>query len=508
MELPALIADNLPVLVVLVPLFGGLLSLFTRRTSSWILATVTSAITFGLALLLLDQVQASREGVVEYMLGGWPAEYGIGYRIDILNAYLILVVSLIGAVVTMYAYHSVMDEIPKDRHHLFYAVWLLAITGLIGIPATGDTFNMYVLLEISSLTVYTLVAMGMYRDRRALTASLKYLILGSIGATFILLGIGYLLMLTGTLNMADMHAQLEKLAGSGELLGNRTIFVAFAFLAVGLALKMALWPLHMWLPDAYTYAPSAVSALIASTATKVGVYMAFRFIYTIFGGVYASAESLMFIGMCAGAGIIISSISAITARNVKRVLAYSSVGQLGYIVLGFSLASAQGVTSSVIHIFNHAVIKGGMFMAMGCVVLRIGSAGVSDLRGLGQKMPWTMGAFTIGGCGLIGFPLTSGFISKWYLLQATWHQGLWWAVAVVALGGLLALIYVWRLVELIWFSDPEEGDPAATDIREAPLSMLIPTWLLAGSTIYFGLDADLTTRIAARAAEILIGGAG
>ena len=109
---------------------------------------------------------------------------------------------------------------------------------------------------------------------------------------------------------------------------------------------------------------------------------------------------------------------------------------------------------------------------------------------------------------LIGVPLTVGFISKWYLLQATWHQGMWWAVAVVALGGLLALIYVWRLVELIWFSDPEEGDPAAADIREAPLSMLIPTWLLAGSTIYFGLDAHLTTRIATRAAEILMGGAG
>src|SRR5690606_36892827 len=190
-----------------------------------------------------------------YGIGSWPEEYGIAYKVDALNAFVIFVVAMIGFLATIYAKDSVASEISKDRHHLFYSVRLLAICGLIGITATGDTFNIYVLLEISSLTVYTLVALGGDRDRRALVASLKYLILGSIGATFILLGIGYLLMLTGTLNMADMHAQLVRMREAGQLTNNRTVFVSFAFLMVGLSLKMALFPLHLWLPNAYTYAP-------------------------------------------------------------------------------------------------------------------------------------------------------------------------------------------------------------------------------------------------------------
>lgn len=505
MEMPALITSNLPVLVVIVPLFGGLLSLFTRRTGSWAWATLVAFATFGLAVLLLDQVNDSENGVVEYFLGGWPAQYGIGYRVDTLNAYIILVVSLIGAVVTMYAHHSVADEIPDDRHHFFYSVWLLALAGLLGIPATGDTFNIYVLLEISSLTVYALVAMGHYRDRRALTASLKYLILGSIGATFILLGIGYLLMLTGTLNMADMRDQLMSMKAVGTLAGNRTILVAFALLMVGLSLKMALFPLHTWLPNAYTYAPSAVTAFIAATATKVGVYMAFRFIFTIFGGVYetsATALNMLVLTVCACLGIVISSIAAIRQTNVKRILAYSSVGQLAYIVLGFSLVNQIGITASVIHIFNHAIIKGGMFMAMGCVALRMGGVTLDHVAGLGRRMPVTMAAFTVGGLGLIGVPMTSGFISKWYLVNAAIQEGLWWVAGVVLLGGMLALVYVWRVVEIIYFREPTSDAP----VREAPLGMLIPTWLLIGASIYFGINADFTATIAETAAQLLMRG--
>ncbi|NVB42415.1 monovalent cation/H+ antiporter subunit D family protein [Pseudenhygromyxa sp. WMMC2535] len=507
--LPDFARDHLPVLVVILPLFGGLLSLFTGliQRGGGVLAWLWSVLITGLTLLcaaaMLFTVQQSDAPLV-YRLGSWPEQWGIGYSVDPLNGYVILVVALIGFLTTIYAKQSVAAEIPRDRHHLFYAVWLLALAGLVGITVTGDTFNIYVLLEISSLTVYTLIALGGERDRRALTASLKYLILGSIGATFILLGIGYLLMLTGTLNMADMHDQLMKMRAAGELADNKTVLVSFAFLMVGLSLKMALFPLHLWLPNAYTYAPSAVSALVAATATKVGVYMTFRFVFTIYGGgVFDSSADLYFLALCAGAGVIVSSLAAIRQMDVKKVLAYSSVGQIAYIVLGFSLANESGVTASVIHIFNHAVIKGGMFMACGAVALRVGGTRVEDFKGLGRRMPLTMAAFTVGGCGLIGVPMTAGFVSKWYLVVGAMNEGYWLLALVVLLGGVLALIYVWRLVEIIYFKQPD--DPQKP-IKEAPLTMLIPMWILIAASVFFGLNASWTANSAAAAANLLLGG--
>jgi multicomponent Na+:H+ antiporter subunit D len=279
--------------------------------------------------------------------------------------------------------------------------------------------------------------------------------------------------------------------------------VSFAFLMVGLSLKMALFPLHFWQPNAYTYAPSAVSALVASTATKVGVYMTFRFVFTIYGDVYDSSQDLYFLAMCACAGIVVSSLAAIRQTNVKKVLAYSSVGQIAYIALGFSLANEAGVTASVIHIFNHAVIKGGMFMAVGAVVLRVGGCRIEDFKGLGRKMPLTMSAFTIGGAGLIGVPMTAGFVSKWYLVEGAMQEGFWLVAFVVLLGGVLALIYVWRLVEIIWLAQPDDPNKK---IAEAPLSMLVPMWILIGASVVFGIDATWTAESARAAAVLLLHG--
>ena len=497
---------NLPALLVLLPLFGGLLSVLlgailgSRRELAWGFALAVSWATLALVVRLLLAVISSESGTVVYNMGSWPGPWGIELRVDHLNAFVLLVVAGVGAVATLYARHSVSDEVPGDRLHLFYCMWLLAIAGLLGITITGDAFNVYVLLEISSLTSYALIAMGKGRDRRALLASLKYLILGTIGASFILLGIGYLLMLTGTLNMADMHASLVAMPDLAE---NRTVLVAFAFLLVGLSLKMALFPMHMWLPGAYTHAPSAVSALLASTATKVGVYMAFRFMYTIFGRHY-SIEVLpghTVLLFCAALAVLVPNLTAIRQTNVKRLLAFSSVGQIGYMVMGFALANEAGMTGSIVHLFNHAAMKGGMFLAVGAVVYRVGRAHVGDFTGLGKVMPWTMGAFSLGGLGLVGFPLTAGFVSKWYLVKGCIEEGLWPLVVVVLFGSLLAVIYTWKLLERIWFTERPEGAP---EVREVPPTMLVSTWALILTSIYFGVNASFTAGMAGKAAAFLL----
>ena len=485
---------HLPVLLVVVPLVAApIAALLNRPRLSWAVAVAATLWALYAALELLSQTMAA--GEIHYELGGWAAPYGIEYVVDPVNAWVVVIVTLIGALVVPYARVSVEREITEDRIPLFYAAFILCLTGLLGIAVTGDVFNVFVFLEISSLSAYALIALG--SDRRALTASFQYLIMGSVGATFIVIGIGLMYVMTGTLNMADLADRLP------EVSGTRTIPVAFTFLTVGITLKLALFPLHLWLPNAYTYAPSAVTAFIASTATKVGVYLLLRFFFTIFGVTFSFDvmqldRILMPLALIA---IVTMSLVAIYQENVKRLLAYSSVAQIGYMVLGISFASVLGLTAGILHLFNHALMKGALFMSMGCVMYRVGSVRLERMNGLGRAMPWTMAAFVVGGLSLIGVPFTVGFISKWYLVQAALEQGMWPVAGVVLLGSLLALMYVWKVVEVAYFreADPELG------ISEAPLSLLVPTWVLVLGNLYFGINASDSVGIATRAAEVLLG---
>jgi multicomponent Na+:H+ antiporter subunit D len=488
------VTEHLPVLQVVVPLLAAPVAALVRRPRlSWLVAFLAALWAFGVAVALLHHVLSV--GPISYHIGDWAPPWGIEYRLDQVNAFVLLIVSGIAAVVLPYARTSVEWEIENERIPLFYTALILCMTGLLGITVTGDVFNVFVFLEISSLSAYALIAMG--QDRRALTAAYQYLIMGSVGATFIVIGIGLMYVMTGTLNMADLAQRLPAMEA------NRTIPVAFAFLTVGISLKLALFPLHLWLPNAYAYAPSTVTSFIASTATKVAVYMLLRFFFTVFGAAFSFDVMNLdrILTPLALAAIIFMSMSAIYQPNVKRLLAYSSVAQIGYMVLGISLASVLGVAAGILHMFNHALIKGALFMAMGCVMYRVGSVRIEAMAGLGRTMPFTMAAFVVGGLSLIGVPLTVGFVSKLYLVRAALEQGMWPVAVLVLVGSLLAVIYVWKVVEVAYFRQPI-GDGS---IREAPLSLLIPTWILVLANIWFGIDAKLTAGVAIRAAQTLLG---
>ncbi|MEX2571885.1 MAG: monovalent cation/H+ antiporter subunit D family protein [Gemmatimonadota bacterium] len=486
---------HLPVLQVVIPLMAAALCAPLRWPRiAWGLAVLVSWTAFGIAIALLAQVLDA--GTISYEIGGWAAPWGIEYRVDLVNAFVLLIVAGVGAVVAPYARDSIESEVAPGLIPLFYAAYLLCLAGLLGIAITGDLFNVFVFLEISSLSTYTMVAMG--RDRRALTAAFRYLVMGSIGATFIVIGIGLLYSVTGTLNMADLAMRLP------DVDATRAVPVAFGFLAVGISLKLALFPLHLWLPNAYAFAPSAATAFIAATSTKVAVYMLLRVFFTIFGAdVSFGTMRLDYILMpLALVAIVSMSLVAIFQQNVKRMLAYSSLAQVGYMILGISVGSATGLTAGIVHLFNHALMKSALFLALGCVVYRIGSVHLSQLAGLGRQMPWTMAAFSLGGLSLIGVPLTVGFISKWYLIVSVLEVG-WWPVAVlIVFSSLLAVVYIWRVVEAAYFLPAPEGRGV---IREAPLSLLIPTWTLILANLYFGIDATLTAGVAGRAAAALLG---
>jgi len=489
------VIHQLPILLIVIPLMAApLLVLFGNRKVALPLALAVVWSVFAISIALIRQV--SQSGPIAYDLAGWPSPYGIVYIVDHLSSFVIMFVSGLGAVVLTYAPASINREIPQSKHYLFYATYLLCMTGLLGMCITGDLFNVFVFLEISSLSSYALISLG--KTRRAPLAALQYLIFGTIGATFFLIGIGLLYQMTGTLNMADIAARLELVKGS------RTELVAFAFMTVGLFIKMAVFPLHTWLPNAYTYAPSVVTAFIAATATKVSVYAFIRLVFLIFTPKFAFESlpldnALMILSLV---GIFVASGAAIYQTDIKRLLAYSSVAQIGYMLLGISMVNPDGLTAGIVHMFNHALIKGGLFMVVGCFVYRLGSAQLDDLRGAGKTMPYTSFAWVIGGLGLIGVPLTAGFISKWLLLTSA-LENQWWAVAILMLASsLLAVIYVWRVVELLYFSEPSKP---ARSAKEAPISMLIPTYVVIAATVVFGCWTVYSAGWAKTAAMTLLG---
>ncbi len=486
---------HLPALQVVITLIAAPACILVRGRDFAVALTASWA-AFAVSCLLLDRVLA--EGVISYELGGWAAPLGIEYRVDSLNAFVLLIVTGIASVVLPYTRSSLPLEMMREKTYLFYCAFLLCLTGLLGVAITGDAFNLFVFLEISSLSSYILISLGPHR--RALTAAYQYLVVGTIAATFIVIGIGLLYGATGSLNMDDIAARLP---ATGY---DRTVIAAFAFLTVGAAVKLALFPLHFWLPKAYSYAPSSVSAFLAATATKVAVYVLIRFLFTVFGIEFSfetlpTAAPLMLLALLA---MFVASTVAIFQDSVKRILAYSSVAQIGYMVLGISMVSAPGLTASILHLFNHALMKGALFLVVGCIAFRQSSFRIDDLAGIGRRMPWTMAAFVVAGLSLIGIPLTAGFISKWYLILAAFAHGAWWLAVLIVASSLLTVIYVWRVVEVAYFRSPTSGSVAA-EPGEAPASLLVPTWVLAGLNVYFGLDTTLPVGIAQHAARALVG---
>jgi len=491
------IAEHLPALQVVVPLVAAPLIVLLRHPGlAWALAVAASVFAFGASLGLAAEV--ARSGVISYAMGSWPPPWGIEYRVDALSSFVLVLVSAIGALVAPYAWRSVAAELPREQHYLYYAVHCLCLAGLLGMTITGDAFNVFVFMEIASLAMYVLIALG--RDRRALLASYQYLILGTIGATFYVIGVGLLYLVTGTLNIADMAERLPQVGAT------RPVLAALAFITVGLSLKLALFPLHLWLPNAYTYAPSAATALLAATATKVSIYVLLRYYFSVFGAglvVEALPVPEILIGLSIAA-IVTASLVALWQADFKRLLAYSSVAQIGYITLGIGLATRDGLTAAVVHLFNHGITKGALFLLVGGIALRAGGVDFKRLQGLGRTMPLTCLGVTLAGLSLIGVPGTAGFISKWYLVLGALEAGYWWLAGLVVLTSLIAVAYVWRFVEAAYLSEPPAG---AAGAGEAPLPMLAVSWVLVAACVWFGFDTSFTVEGARRAALLMLGGA-
>jgi multicomponent Na+:H+ antiporter subunit D len=485
---------QLPALQVVIPLACAPLCMLLRsRTVAWLLFLVAALGSLTCAVLLAWRV--SRSGTLRYAMGDWPAPTGIEFVVSGFNTPVLLLVSLIAAVAAVYGRRSVAAEVERRRTLPLYACLCLTLAGLLGLAITADVFNAFVFLEISSLATYTMIAMG--RRRRALLASFHYLVIGTVGALFLLLGIGLAYAATGTLNMADLA---QRLTGNA---GNRVLYAAVVFVFVGLAVKMALVPLHAWLPGAYAEAPSVVSTFIAAVSTKVAIYAFGRFAFTVFGAALVfEVLPIDRVGLLlASVAMLVGSASACFQNDLRYLLAWSSVAQVGYIMAGISLATAAGVSAAYLHVINHAVTKAALFAAAGLLLLRLGSVRLTALAGLGRRVPWTFAAIVVAGLGLVGVPATAGFVSKWALATALIERGQWPVLVAMLASSLLAVVYLGRVVEVAWFRDP----PAGAEPTPPPASMVAATWFLVLLSVYFGIDATLPASLADAAASALLG---
>jgi len=399
---------------------------------------------------------------------------------------MLLLITVLTLLIGIYSKKSVVKEIPS-KDVPFYSVYLVMVAGLAGLVSTADMFNLYVFLEITSLASYALVSIG---GGAAVVSAFRYVILGTVGAAFYLLAVGYLYSMTGSLNMADLSRILPGLYDS------TTVLVGFAFFVIGISIKMALFPMHTWLPGAYANAPSAVSALLAATSTKVAAYVLVRVMFFVFEPRF-SIEVIpvtTLLGWMGAVAMILGSVMAIAQSDFKRMLAYSSVAQIGYIVLGIGLANTAGFTGGILHLINHAFMKGGLFLVAGAIVYRTGLREIREFRGLSLKMPVTAATFAVCALAMVGIPPTGGFFSKFYLILGAIDAGNWVFVGVIVLSSVLALAYLANVLRYMYFPGEAAAGrggelpvPGPIIRDEVPWSMLGPMLAVAAGIVLLGV---------------------
>lgn len=458
---------NLPAYIVLLPLCSALLSLALSKIHRHLGRDVVfCALTGSLMLSILQLRQVIVSGPIHYVFGGYTIPYGIEFSIDTINAVIVVMVCLLGVLSCMFAFNfdTKGDAVQVGGAYTMHA---LLVLGMVGMTMTGDVFNLYVFLEITSLTAYCLIAMG---GSRGVVSAFRYLLVGTVAATFYLLGVGILYSVTGTLNMRDMAACLSQ--GNND----SAMMMAMLLLIVSFGIKMAQFPFHGWQPSAYTHANTGARPLIAGAMGKIPAYAMFRYLYCIYGtGFKYFRFILLVIGILSVCGMIYGSLRAMAQRDIRKVLAYSSVAQISYISLGFAIGTPLALAGSFLHMVGHAFMKGGLFFAAGAISWKYGTFDLNDFGRVYKKMPWTAGLLAVGALSMIGIPPTVGFFSKWYLAfgAAEAHQYVY--IFVLVLSSLLNAIYFFKLIEKVFVQGAKsKRELHPNTALEVPISMMIP----------------------------------
>lgn len=492
-----ILKSNVPVFIVIIPLFlACILPTFAGRLKLVEGAVISVEILWLLVAGYMASIVLLQKGTpIIYNMGGWEAPWGIELKVDSLAAFFTIVVTAISLPIALFSKGNLVEEVGNSqRVTRFYVLLLLLAGSMVGMALTNDLFNVYVLVEVATLSCCGLVSAR--KDPRAADAAFKYLMLATLGSTFVLGGIGFIYIITGHLNMGFAHEELLKVWQNSP----HVVWMAMNFITIGFGVKSAFFPLHIWLPDAHSNAPTPASAILSGLAVKGYIICFLKLMYNVFGPNLMVHFNINRILVLAGmVAIIIGSLFAIIQDELKRRLAYSTVAQVGYIFLGLGLMNETALKGTLFYLASHAVIKSSLFLAAGAIISATGKKNISELAGVGRKMPITMGVFTIGSLGLIGIPMFSGFVGKWYLLLGSLESGNIIAAIVIILGSVLCAAYLLPIIRIAYFEpalDLELHDPA--------LPQRIGLIMLAVAVVILGVLPGPMLELAGRAAAELL----
>jgi multicomponent Na+:H+ antiporter subunit D len=493
------ITHHFPVLLVAIPIAGAALTPIVgkhRRQYCFYWAALVISVCMAISAALVWQVY--KHGPISYVVSSWQRWFGIEIYFDHISASSVLIAAL-GLLIIIFSKFYIEKEIDERKIPVYYALMILNLGGMLGFVITGDLFNMFVMMEILSLSGYALVAIG--EAKIAQLAAFKYLVLGAVSSLSILMAIGFLYSITGSLNMHEIALYLPQATKHIPVAA-----VAFALLIMGFSVKAALFPLHVWLPDAHSIAPSPVSALLSGLVVKIGITGVIRtiFIYRYFGGLIDIKPVLNLISWLAVITIVMGAFFALFQDDIKMMLAYSTVSNIGYIFLGICLVQTNALIGSIVHIFNHAIIKVLLFLCAGAIIHQTGHRKLSDLNGVAKKMPVTMACMSIGVMSIVGIPPTNGFICKWLIAEGAMEAGRPLFAAALLFGALFIFAYYIRILNAAYFREPREE---YAEMGEAPKTMLIPIVILAVACLVFGIGAYLPLAFIKPAAQSLLSSA-
>lgn len=471
---------HLPVILFLLPLGLAIcLPLIGLKHREWCRSLVVTTMIGMVLVSIANLVGVLQTGTIRYAFGGWAAPIGIEWVADGLASLMAMALSLVGLVCVIFLSSGLFPYL-GTRIVPFYTLVLLLIASLIGMVFAGDLFNLFVFLEVAALCAYALVGLA---GGKALLAGFRYLILGTFGASLYLLGVGYLYAETGTLNMADLAQRVPPLVGS------RAIAVGVLFMFIGLGIKMALVPLHGWLPDAYTYAPDRVSPMLASLVTKVALYGWIRIMFWVLGAhiVVYQIPILFLVGVLGALAALIGAFLALSQEEIKRMFAYGGLSHIGLVLVGISLGNQTGYAGGVFYLLNDAVMQAGLFFWAGAIIHLFG---IRTLQDLGQRPVgpgWMSAALVVIAMSMIGIPPTGGFFGKWYIILGALEAQNYLAIGAVLIATLLTMAYFIKLFERV-FRDRSIGQPSV--LREIPLAVRFSLGVTSVAVIILGLLSD------------------